>query len=71
MRTAIAILVLVASVYSAHAFGMGKLGFIFGREGASNTKKAVVVASCPSPTAPNGVVDLSTCSNAYYVALIF
>ena len=29
------------------------------------------VASCPSPTAPNGVVDLSVCSNAYYVALIF
>ena len=27
--------------------------------------------SCASPTAPNGVVDLSQCSNAFYVAIIF
>lgn len=26
---------------------------------------------CSSPTAPNGVVDLSQCSNAFYAAVIF
>jgi hypothetical protein len=26
---------------------------------------------CATPTAPNGTVDLSQCSNAYYVAVIF
>ena len=25
---------------------------------------------CPSPTAPDGNVDLSQCSNAFYVAVI-
>lgn len=25
---------------------------------------------CASPTAPNGVVDLSQCSNAFYIAVI-
>jgi hypothetical protein len=28
-------------------------------------------AGCVSPNAPDGSVDLSKCSNAYYVAIIF
>lgn len=32
---------------------------------------AAAPPACASPTAPNGVVDLSQCSNAFYVAVIF
>jgi hypothetical protein len=32
---------------------------------------AAVIPGCASPTAPDGNVDLSQCSNAYYVAVIF
>lgn len=42
----------------------------FGAEGINNSAVAVV-AGCASPTAPNGVVDLSQCSNAFYAAVIF
>lgn len=36
-----------------------------------NNSAVPVVAACASPTAPNGVVDLSQCSNAFYAAVIF
>ena len=42
----------------------------FGSDGINNFA-VPVVASCASPTAPNGVVDLSQCSNAFYAAVIF
>ena len=32
---------------------------------------ATVIVGCASPTAPNGVLDLSQCSNASYAAVIF
>lgn len=53
MRTAIAILMLLGTVYSAHAFGVGKLGLIFGKEGASS-KKGVIT---PQPTGDILMVD--------------
>lgn len=72
MRGVIAILLLISSLVAAHAFGLGKEGKMFGRLGSlSNKKAAAVVPGCASPTAPNGVVDLSQCSNAFYVAVIF
>lgn len=59
----------LALVGAAHAFGLGNR---FGRLGAMNGGTASVApVGCASPTAPNGVVDLSQCSNSYYVALIF
>jgi hypothetical protein len=36
-----------------------------------NNSAVPVVASCASPNAPDGAVDLSKCSNAFYVAVIF
>jgi hypothetical protein len=72
VRAALAVLLVLSSLAAAHAFGIGKEGFLFGRLGASNRgKPPVIAASCPSPTAPNGAVDLSQCSNAFYVAVIF
>ena len=65
------ILLLVGSIAAAQAFGLGRLGARFGGLGAVAPNAAAIALPCPSPTAPNGVVDLSVCSNAYYVALIF
>lgn len=56
---------------AALALGIGQLGARFGGLGAQGLGTTTVIVGCASPTAPNGVVDLSQCSNAYYVALIF
>ena len=45
MRVALAALLVLASIAGAHAFGMGKLGFQFGRLGAPSGKV---------PAAPGG-----------------
>lgn len=67
----ILILLLLAAGY-AHAIGVGGEGRQFGRLGATAGKATVVIPpSCASPTAPNGVIDLSQCSNAFYAAVIF
>jgi hypothetical protein len=39
--------------------------------GFNNFAAQTVVVGCASPTAPNGIVDLSQCSNAFYAAVIF
>jgi len=74
MRNATTILLLAAIAVSfandVSAFGVGRLGSRFSNEGSIGSTKKVVIPSCPSPTAPNGVVDLSVCSNAFYVAVI-
>jgi hypothetical protein len=65
--------VLAASVLLAcmSAYGaVGGLGKDFGRLGKLGNQKKVVVAGCASPTAPDGSVDLSQCSNAFYVSVI-
>ena len=48
LRIALAAIVfaLLATVYGAHAFGIGKLGIIFGKEGASSKSGTVT----PQPT---------------------
>jgi hypothetical protein len=45
-------------------------GGIQGFGGIGRNAKSTVVPACPSPTAPNGVVDLSLCSNAFYEVVI-
>lgn len=71
MKPLLTILALIALVSAASAFGLGE-GNRFGKLGAiSKGGTGVAPVGCASPTAPNGVVDLSQCSNAYYVALIF
>lgn len=59
---------------AARSDGLGNYGILgqpnSGGIGGAFTAAAAPVG-CASPTAPNGVVDLSQCSNAYYVALIF
>lgn len=67
----ILILLTIAAGY-AHAIGVGGEGLRFGRVGATPGKAtAFIPPSCASPTAPNGVIDLSQCSNASYAAIIF
>lgn len=69
-RSIAALLILLALAGAAHAFGLG-LGNRFGRLGLGIVAATPPPVSCPSPTAPNGQVDLSQCSNAFYVAVIF
>lgn len=72
MRTAIALLALLAGIYAAQAFGLGE-GNRFGKLGAisKGAGSPTPPSGCASPTAPDGAVDLSQCSNAFYVAVIF
>lgn len=67
-----AALFILVSIAAAHAFGLGE-GNRFGKLGAMGRGGTVTPppVGCVSPTAPNGVVDLSQCSNAFYVAVIF
>lgn len=49
--------------------GAGGIGF---KDGINNAGAAAAPpVGCAVPTAPDGVVDLSQCSNAFYVAVIF
>lgn len=63
---------MLASIYAAHAIGVGGEGLRFGRVGATPGKAS---AAPPPPTcandAPDGSFDLSKCSNLNYAALIF
>lgn len=71
MKIALAVLMVLASLAAAHAFGLG-LGNRLGKLGVMGGGAAFVPPpGCASPTAPNGVVDLSLCSNAFYAAVIF
>ena len=47
----------------------GGIGFTFDG-GISGQGTSSAPAPCPSPTAPDGSIDLSQCSNAFYVAVI-
>jgi hypothetical protein len=76
VRIIIAIL-LFASVYPAFAqFNGCSFGLCGGSSGLGNSGGGFSPGggggpiSCGSPDAPNGVVDLSKCSNAFYVATI-
>jgi hypothetical protein len=69
-RIFLATALFVASIYAAHAFGLGE-GNRFGKLGAFGKGAVIVPVGCASPTAPNGQVDLSQCSNAFYAAVIF
>lgn len=53
-------------IYNPSSRGIGFTDGIFNPGTASAPP-----VGCASPTAPNGVVDLSQCSNAFYVAVIF
>lgn len=64
--------IIFAMTGPANSFGVGQQGKGFGKLGAIPKNKGFVPPpSCGSPTAPNGVVDLSQCSNAFYAAVIF
>ena len=70
---AILILALLVASTMARSDGIynptvGTWGF---QDGINNAVAAAVVVGCASPTAPNGVVDLSQCSNAFYAAVVF
>jgi hypothetical protein len=72
----ILLILLLLSVASASAYeftgiigGGGVLGTgITGRIGVTSGGGG---GGCASPTAPDGVIDLSECSNAWYVAVVF
>ena len=68
---AVLALAALALAHPAFSFGVGQLGAHFGAMGAEGGSPPVVVVGCASPTAPNGIVDLSQCSNAFYAATIF
>lgn len=70
-RVFIAGSMLLASICAAHAINFGREGIVFGKLGAAGKGGTAAVTGCASPDAPNGVVDLSKCSNAFYVAVIF
>lgn len=68
----LAALIALAAVQPAFSFGLGSLGTHFGSLGAIGSgTQTVAPVGCASPDAPDGAVDLSKCSNAYYVAVIF
>lgn len=73
MKRALLIIALLVAATVARSDGIynptvGSWGF---QDGINQAAPAVVVPGCASPTAPNGVVDLSLCSNAFYAAVIF
>jgi hypothetical protein len=77
-KATISILAIAAVLASYQAFGSSITpqlggGIGFGFDGGISGKGNAVAppAGCASPTAPNGAVDLSQCSNAFYVAIIF
>lgn len=63
------LLTLAAGIYGAQAFGLGE-GNRFGRLGSFKKSGSSAPADCAVPDAPDGAVDLSKCSNAYYLAVI-
>lgn len=72
LRTIVCGGALMAGIYAAHGFGLGRQGHGFGKLGAMDGQHAVAPPSgCASPTAPNGQIDFSQCSNAFYVSVIF
>ena len=72
MKRIIATLFAISTLLAcAGAYGaVGGLGKDFGRLGKIGNQKKVVVAGCASPTAPDGSIDMSQCSNAFYVSVI-
>lgn len=66
------LLTLACGISAAYALGIGGLGTRFGKAGAIGKATAFIPPpSCGSPNAPDGVIDLSKCSNAFYAAVIF
>lgn len=78
-RFFLAVILLLSGIYAAAAqfngcppglcggsLGLGNVGGGFAGNGA-----AAAVPGCAVPDGPNGVVDLSKCSNAFYIAVIF
>ena len=74
IRIFIAGSLLLASIYAAHAINFGHSGVTFGKLGVApraGTGAAPPPPGCAVPDAPDGAVDLSKCSNAFYIAVIF
>jgi hypothetical protein len=67
------IVVMLAVSTTARSDGIGAFENIFGGiqgfGGIGRNAKSTVVPACVSPNAPNGVFDLSLCSNASYVVI--
>lgn len=74
INKAIFAIALFAVATSARSDGLGNYGILgqgeFGGIGGGLSAASAPVG-CASPTAPNGVIDLSQCSNAFYAATIF
>lgn len=81
-RVFLAIILLLSGIYAAAAqFNGCPPGFCNSSGGIGNTggsgggfspggNGGAAPADCAVPDAPDGVVDLSKCSNAYYLAVI-
>lgn len=69
------ILLALSATAAAHSDIVGRIGKGIGFTGRNAVSGGIGTGSapigCASPTAPNGVIDLSQCSNAFYAAVIF
>jgi hypothetical protein len=54
---------MLASIYAAHAIGVGGEGLRFGRVGATAGKAIPFVPPTCTPGGPTGQMDFSVCSN--------
>lgn len=62
MKIALAVLALLASVYTAHAFGIGREGALFGRLGnITAAKPAAVTPGCSG----TGLIFSAACNSQY------
>ena len=64
-------LILLATVAQSNGIDNGTMQTPGLNFGINNFTTSAAPAQCASPNGPNGHVDLSKCSNAFYVAVIF
>jgi len=68
-RALIAGSLLFASIYAAHAFGLGREGLGFGKLGVAS--KAGTGSAPPSSCASTGIYDLSNvCNDVYFIGAL-
>ena len=63
--------ILLATVAQSNSIDNGTMQTPGLHFGINNFTTSPAPAQCASPNAPDGHVDLSKCSNAFYVAVIF